>query len=100
VKNSRGIKTIAIISRQERADAKVFGNFLLKIKYIGLKMLVSRKERTRMDQNGHRILPKKNIAMAKTSKKYLSCMGLGGIDDSVPAWKDWFITVLYSAHAT
>ena len=95
VKKSRGIKTIAIINRQVRADAKVCGNFLLKIKYIGLKILVSRKESTRIDQNGHRILPKKKIAIAKTNKKYLSRIGLGGIDDSVPAWKDWLIAVLY-----
>lgn len=100
VKKRRGIKTIAIINRQVKADAKVCGNFLLRIKYIGLNILVKRKESTKMDQNGHRILPKKKIAIAKTNKKYLSRIGLGGNDDSVPAWKDWLIAVLYNTHAT
>ena len=43
-------------------------------------MLVNRKESTKIDQNGQRILPKKKMAIPKTSKKYLSRIELGGIE--------------------
>jgi len=39
--------------------------------------LVKRKDKTKIDQNGQRITPKKKIDIANTRRKYLILTGLG-----------------------
>jgi hypothetical protein len=82
VKKSRGIKTMAMISRQVRTE-EMFGNsFLQKKVYTGLNRLESRKERTRIDQKGNNIFPRKKIEMKKTRRKYFTPIGLISLDGS------------------
>jgi len=45
--------------------------------HTGLKRLVSRKERIRIDQKGQRIRPRKMTEMKKTTRKYQMSVGLG-----------------------
>jgi hypothetical protein len=40
--------------------------------------LVKRKEITKVDQNGQRIMPKKKMEIANTRRKYLILTGPGG----------------------
>ena len=39
--------------------------------------MVRRKDKTKIDQNGQRIAPKKKIEIANTRRKYLMLVGVG-----------------------
>jgi len=76
-KKKSGIKTIRIINRQVRIEARFTGIFLTRTLYTGRKRLVSRKERTKIDQKGQRIRPRKIMETRKTRRKYHILMEFG-----------------------
>lgn len=83
-KKMSGMMTIAMMSRQVSAEAITSGVLCLALRYMGRKRLVSKKARTRIDQKGQRILPKKKIEIIKTTRKYLVPSG------AVDAFLSWF----------
>jgi hypothetical protein len=58
---------------------------------MGRNRLVSRNERTRIDQNGQRIRPKKKIEIRKTRMKYFPLSVFGDCDGGVARLSGVFI---------